>query len=131
MAKQLPNDFRFDAPEIPDIEKLVTPLDKGYDPKDSLPGDPTKPGAFELPLPGAGMPPVPPVEERINRLNNFMDVTQSYVDPSVRTKSQEFGAGLDHHQFERYYNMPRVYEKLGFTPFRDNEAAYNKESDFV
>jgi len=116
-------------PELMNPADIPLPKDTAvYDPKNDMPKDPTKPGAIPLPLPGAGQPPGP---SPLDRLNTFLDTSsQKAIDPAVQTKSRMYGADMDHHKFERFYNMPRVYNKLGFTPFRDNEAAYNKESGF-
>jgi hypothetical protein len=91
-----------------------------------------KPGAIDLPVPGAGAPSLNTAESRRNALSDWgKKATTAARNPLMQTKAQEFGAGADHHNFERYYNMPRVYKKLGFTPFRDNEAAYNAESNML
>lgn len=45
-------------------------------------------------------------------------------------KLQTFGADMDHHQFERYYNSPK-FKELGFNPYVDNEAKYNGASSFT
>jgi hypothetical protein len=88
------------------------------------------PGAIELPLPGAGAPMLDSVAAREDALQNWQDTTATTsLDPYQQTKAQSYGAGMDHAKFERYYNMSGVYKKLGFNPFRDNETAYNEESN--
>jgi hypothetical protein len=122
MAKQSnnilpPEPMKLDEIQIPDLT----------DPS----GPATKPGAIDLPLPNAGEMPLSTAESRKGALDQWLNKsTNAASSPLMRTKATPFGAGMDHHQFERYYNMPRVYNKLGFSPFRDNEAAYNKESNF-
>ena len=44
-------------------------------------------------------------------------------------KAKTFGADIDHHQFERYYNHPK-FKQLGFNPYLDNESRYNEVSSF-
>lgn len=129
MAKQFAEDNQIQAPELVNPEDILAPSNPNYNPNALDPVDPTKPGAIQMPLPGAGMP---SGGDPLARLNGFLDNSQSQViNPSMRTKSKAYGAGMDGHQFERYYNMPRVFNKLGFSPFRDNETLYNEESSFI
>lgn len=44
-------------------------------------------------------------------------------------KSAVFGADMDNHMYERYYNHPK-FKELGFNPFINNEALYNANSSF-
>lgn len=117
-------------PEV--LNPNTIPLPDGvsvYNPKAHMPKDPTKPGAMQLPLPGAGEPIGP---NPLDALNDFLNTSsQNSLDSFVQTKSKIYGADMDNHKFERFYTMPRVYNKLGFTPFRDNETLYNKESSFI
>jgi len=127
--KPFDNDMALDV-TIPELMNPVNvPLPKGsslYETKNDFPKDPTKPGAIQLP--GIGLPPGP---SPLDRLNNFLDTSaQKAIDPVVQTKSRMYGAGMDHHKFERFYNMPDVYKQVGFTPFRDNETLYNQKSTF-
>lgn len=132
MAKQFSNDYQIPTPELVNPNNIVPPSSPAYNPKNDLPTDVTKPGAIPLPLPGAGAPALATDNDVLNRLNNFIDNSaKEAYNPSIRTKGKNFGAGMDHHQFERYYNLPRVYNKLGFSPFRDNETLFNKESNFI
>jgi len=120
----LDNDFGFTMqPEIgaPIPEAPVKPYTPDTDVKDL-----TKPGAIEIPSPDAGLS-----EADAYKLIDDYQATPVAESLSVRTKSQKYGAGMDHHQFERYYNMPRVFNKLGFSPFRDNEKLYNEESNWA
>ena len=48
-------------------------------------------------------------------------------NPYQMGKATPFGAGLHHHQYERYYEHPK-FEELGFSPFRDNETFYNEKT---
>ena len=65
------------------------------------------------------------VKGSINDLRNFSPMHS--INPYQLGKTQPFGAGLKHHQFERYYNHPK-FEELGFSPFRNNEVFYNENS---
>jgi hypothetical protein len=49
------------------------------------------------------------------------------VDPYYKAKNWSYDADHTGKNFARYYNVPTVYKKLGFSPWRDNETAYNKE----
>lgn len=127
--KQFQDGLDIPSPELVNPRNIIPPSDPKFDPKANLIPDPTKPGAIKLPLPGAGQPSGSDV---LDLLNNFLETSeQESTNPSIRTKSRNFGAGMEHHQFERFYNLPRVYAKLGFSPFRDNETLYNKESNFL
>jgi len=113
-------------PQIP-----VTPT-PSYDPRNDDPKDQTKPGALDLPLPGAGAPELSTIESRLDALANIRaNLSTDAIDQSMQYKSQRYGADINNHQYERYYSMPDVHEKLGFSPFRDNETLYNKESNFA
>jgi hypothetical protein len=64
-------------------------------------------------------------------------VDSAHSDAKVNARSifneakvKTFGADLDHHQFERYYQHPN-FSKLGFNPYLDNEARYNAASSFT
>ena len=128
MAKQFSEDYQIPVPELTNPADILAPSNPNYNPNADV-MNPTKPGAIQMPLPGAGMP---PGGDPLARLNNFLDNSPAQVvSPSVRTKAKTYGAGMDHHQFERYYNLPRVYNKLGFSPFRDNETLYNENSNFI
>ena len=121
--KQFADDFEISKPELRNPSDIALP----NTPTTEL-EIPAKPGALKLPLPGLG---APANSDILSNLNNFLDTSEAAsLNPTVQTKSQIYGAGMDHHQFERYYALPSVYNKLGFSPFRDNETLYNKESNF-
>lgn len=97
------------------------------------------PGAF----PTVNIPPPPPTQLPLQapkfdpvaaknaRQNNLVTMRAEsptqVINPYQLGKDQIFGAGLKYHQFERYYEHPK-FDKLGFSPFRDNETFYNKHS---
>jgi len=107
------------------------PIDKPFNPKEDIPESFTKPGAIPLPLPGAGQPPLSSTEDIKAAVRNMRSESRNApIDPWVKAKTQKFNAGMDGLNYERYYNHPK-YNKLGFTPFRDNETLYNEESNFL
>jgi hypothetical protein len=56
-------------------------------------------------------------------------IRENATDPFMKHKPEMFGADLDNHQFERYALHPK-FKELGFNPYIDNEARYNKNSTF-
>lgn len=80
----------------------------------------------------------PPVTKKERVSKNFSDIINNgYQEALVNSKnnlnlgkSQAFGADMEHHQFERYYNHPK-FKQLGFNPYLDNESIYNKASSFT
>lgn len=75
------------------------------------------------------MPPVSsdPVLQLMSDYRNTP--TNKFTNPYQLGKEQIFGAGIDHHAYERYYAHPS-FDQLGFSPFRDNESFYNENSNF-
>ncbi len=80
----------------------------------------------------------PPLNKEQAKSMSFDDIWDN-VDAEAKlnarsvfneAKLKTFGADLDHHQFERYYNHPN-FSKLGFNPYLDNEARYNAASSFT
>lgn len=80
----------------------------------------------------------PPITKQERQSKNFSDIISNGYQQSLVTaknnlnlgKSQTFGADMEHHQFERYYNHPK-FKQLGFNPYLDNESIYNKASSFT
>jgi hypothetical protein len=78
-----------------------------------------------------------PVPTGNDIINNYIDNLNNYgyqaeKDPFKFTKSVDFDARNSKFQnqfYERYKNS-WDYDKLGFTPFRDNEKAYNENSNW-
>lgn len=60
---------------------------------------------------------------------HYQDSKVNARDSFNAAKLKTFGADMDHHQFERYYNHPK-FKELGFNPYLDNEARYNNASSF-
>jgi hypothetical protein len=58
---------------------------------------------------------------------NKLAVTSNVPDENYYQKPFAFDAGIDGHNFERYYAHPK-FKDLGFSPFRDNETRYNNNS---
>ena len=67
------------------------------------------------------------IQDNINELRAFTPT--EVVNPYQLGKQKLYGAGLNHHQFERYYAHPK-FETLGFSPLRDNETFYNTNSSW-
>ena len=73
-----------------------------------------------------------------DKLNSIADAiynaSEWAYNPNQYGRAESYGAGYLNSNFERYYTHP-LYQKLGFSPFRDNEAIYNANStwsdDFV
>ena len=64
-----------------------------------------------------------------NSIMNMRNFSQgSTINPYQLGKTNLFGAGIEHHQYERYYEHPK-FDELGFSPFRDNETFYNANSN--
>jgi len=89
-----------------------------------------------IPSKTSPVPPVlkfDPVQAQTNiqtNLNSLRAYSPSKaVNPYQLGKEKLFGAGLNHHQFERYYEHP-LFDTLGFSPFRNNEELYNKNSNW-
>lgn len=76
-------------------------------------------------LPGPALNSTEAIRDSIAGIRNFHQ--GAVVNPYQLGKEQLFGAGLNHHQYERYYEHPK-FNTLGFTPFRDNETFYNQNS---
>jgi len=51
-------------------------------------------------------------------------------DPMKYGKIFSYGADYSHQNFERYYQHPK-FDKLGFSPWRDNESVYNTNSSWI
>jgi len=52
-------------------------------------------------------------------------------NPTHYSKVKAYNSDYDGANFKRYAALPSVYKKYGFTPFRDNESLYNKESSWL
>lgn len=51
---------------------------------------------------------------------------QPKANPYLALKPYTYGADYDNANFERYYSTGDLYNKLGFSPYRDNDALYNQ-----
>lgn len=57
--------------------------------------------------------------------------TNAWVDKSKNwSKPYGFNTGVSDVDFDRYYASDRVFKKLGYSPFRDNDALYNANSSW-
>jgi len=68
---------------------------------------------------------------RVDQINNHNQIMKSSEmqqdDPFKFAKGFDFNGTQYGQFFDRYYNHPN-FKKLGFSPFRDNEAVYNANS---
>jgi hypothetical protein len=105
-------------PPVQSLEELKSQID--------LPdGIVTKPGAVNFPEGTTGINTVPTFDDIANMVDSIGSVRAD--NPDLRSKVENFDAGIDGYQYERYYNHPLVKD-LGISPFRDNESLYNKNS---
>jgi hypothetical protein len=68
--------------------------------------------------------PVKYAEALKNHLNNAGTWA---ADPYKYGKTYAYDADYTGLNFARYYNTPRIYKKIGFSPWRDNEKIYNEK----
>lgn len=61
-------------------------------------------------------------------LKNHMENPQAYAKDQYKYgKNYAYDADYTGLNFQRYYNAPRVYKQVGFSPWRDNEKIYNEK----
>lgn len=81
--------------------------------------------------------------DNIDRLNDYSNNIGNYLAKNAEVQTQSdykvmkpfsYNGDYDGANFERYYNTPQ-FDKLGFSPYRDNESLYNANrtigDDFV
>lgn len=77
---------------------------------------------------GSALPPMANHESIVSALDFMRNNHQAEViNPMQGAKSFQFGAGMDHIGFERYYQHG-LYDELGFNAARDNESLYNENT---
>lgn len=59
-------------------------------------------------------------------VSSLFNSYQPKANPYLALKPYTYGADYDNANFERYYSTGDLYNKLGFSPYRDNDALYNK-----
>ena len=65
----------------------------------------------------------------VNFLNSIVEKaknTAPEVNPYYAMKPYTYSGDMDNNLFERYHSSGEVYDKLGFSPYRNNEELYNK-----
>ena len=62
-------------------------------------------------------------------LNNILVNNNNTTDRYAYAKPTTFNSTHTGLNFDRYYNHPN-FKKLGFSPYRDNETIYNKNSSW-
>lgn len=85
--------------------------------------EPLRPSTSGIIGEGMSMPNTDDVFSSINQV--LADQNNFQRDLAPYTKIGTYDADYTGLNFDRYYNTPRVYSKLGFSPFRDNERIYN------
>ena len=58
------------------------------------------------------------------------DIADSNQNPYAWAKPYTFNTGINNADFDRYYTHP-LYNELGYSPFRDNEALYNEKATWT
>jgi len=66
----------------------------------------------------------------LDSYNDLRNVSSGVKDPFSQMGAQYFDASSKGFNYERYYNHPK-FNKLGFSPYRDNEAVYNANSSWL
>lgn len=61
-------------------------------------------------------------------LDTVLNPSSFASNPVRRGKNYAFDTTPTGYNLERYYNIPRVYKEIGFSPWRDNESLYNAKS---
>lgn len=63
-----------------------------------------------------------------NALKNHLSNAGSWAQDQYKYgKNFSYDADYTGLNFQRYYNAPKVYNKVGFSPWRDNEKIYNSQ----
>lgn len=82
------------------------------------------------PNPGAKTA-LPSNEDYVKNFVNYLGKADSWAhDEYGYGKTVSYGAGYRNMNFDRYYSQSG-FKKLGFSPFRDNEAVYNDKTSGV
>lgn len=123
------NSLNTPAPYIREFGSLMPPVPNGI--PDAININKQLQGDFNTgPNPGAKAS-----NHKKNTLDYVKAVTDYIGDPNaVRDRfkygrTYSYGAGYKNMNFDRYYNHPE-FKKLGFNPYRDNDAHYNERSSW-
>ena len=77
------------------------------------------------------MTPAQQSREYGKQMNGLMRNTDAWVDKSKQwSKPFGFDTGESDAEFDRYYAYGKPFQKLGYSPFRDNEALYNANTSW-
>lgn len=67
----------------------------------------------------------------MDAINGIINATNKKIavgeNPYSRMRSFTYNGDYDGANFERYYSSGDAYDKLGFSPYRDNESLYNNK----
>jgi hypothetical protein len=130
-------------PEMPDqLSKMVSmfsggvmnPLNKEQvriDPPDlkiTVPPNPNGPGSQIPKLTGDYNGKIDNPVSYAMALKSHMENPEAYArDQYKYGKNYAYDADYTGLNFQRYYNAPKIYKQVGFSPWRDNEKIYNEK----
>jgi hypothetical protein len=97
-------------------------------PKISIPPAPEMPGSQIPKLSGNYTGNIDTPVKYANALKNHMENAGTFAKDQYKYgKDYSYDADYTGLNFQRYYNAPRVYKEVGFSPWRDNEKIYNEK----
>lgn len=102
---------------------------------------PAKPEAIDIyeksvgnPLTGSNPMPTDPLKGNGSDIDAIMNKAFNKVNvqdnPYSTLRPYTYSGDYDASNFDRYYSAKDVYDKLGFNPYRNNEALYNNKMTF-
>jgi hypothetical protein len=111
---------------VPPVE---SPIIGGVLSPDAIPTPtPMPPAEFRMPTAyGTGQSPELSANDIADSFQNYLSNGTNF--PSKVAPGTEVGAyDADYtgYNFNRFYNVPRVFNELGFSPYRDNDEIYNR-----
>jgi len=69
--------------------------------------------------------------KRQQQISGLLRNSDAWVDKSKNwSKPYGFNTGESDADFDRYYALPNVFKKLGYSPFRDNESLFNANTSW-
>lgn len=87
---------------------------------------PTSPGSQIPQLTGKYTGELTSPKSYASALKNSMENASAYAQDQYKYgKNYAYDADYTGLNFQRYYNAPRVFKQVGFSPWRDNEKIYN------
>ncbi len=116
-------------PKLPDfLSDVVNPMSIPDVPTIEIPQSINFPGGSVPPITGQYAKPPDTGSEFATALKHHFENPEAYATDKYKYgKNYAYDADYTGANFERYYKTPRLYKKLGFSPWRDNESLYNSE----